>query len=180
VLVHDDKMVMNQSPDFCNPPTTSAASGSWLTRVASIFRPSIAFAQDEGFSRDFIGGGPSSWSPMSWAKVKGTDMNLAYTAQPTNTNKSVAIPSFTVHVQTDAGNGVPGVNVTVAVAKNNGTPAGAIVSGTVTVQTNASGDAIFKNVFVDKAGGYRLDAAGSLGGVKTLSATSTLFNVKNK
>ncbi len=182
ILIHSDQMIANESPNFCATQSSASASRSWLTRVASIFRPSIAFAQDPegGLSRDFIGGGPSSWSPMSWSKVAGSDMNLAFKKQPKNTDKSDAIPEFIVHVQSDAGNGIPGVQVTVSVDKNKGVPAGAIVSGTITVATNASGDAIFTNVFVGKAGGYRLDANGSLGGVHTNDATSSLFNVKNK
>lgn len=182
VLIHNDQMIANESPNFCVGQTASGAKQSWLTRVASIFRPSIAFAQDpDGLSRDFIGGGPSGWSPMSWGKVNGADMNLKFDTQPKNTNITPdKIPAFVVHVQSDAGNSVPGVNVSVDVEKNNGLPAGAFLSGTVTVKTDASGNATFSNVSVNKAGGYRIVATGSLGGVKTNIVTSNLFNVKNK
>src|SRR3954468_19277401 len=46
VLIHDDQMIVNGSPQFCVPSSSASASRPWLTRVAALFRPSIATAQD--------------------------------------------------------------------------------------------------------------------------------------
>jgi hypothetical protein len=181
LLIHNDAVVPNESPGFCAGISAAAPRTTWLARVKAIFAPAIAFAQDPSdFSRDFIGGGPSGWSPMSWGQVAGTAMNLGFTKQPRNTDKSVAIPTFVVHAATAAGNALPGVNVTISVFNNSGEPAGAFVSGTVTVKTDSNGDATFSDVNVNKAGGYRINASGSFGGVATNTTTSVLFNVKNR
>jgi hypothetical protein len=72
------------------------------------------------------------------------------------------------------------VAVTVSVAGNKGVPAGAVVSGTVTVFTDSNGDAVFDKVSVDKAGGYTISASSSIDGVPTPGVVSVMFHVKNQ
>lgn len=178
-LIHSGALVANESPAFCAQFAWGTTKTTWLARLKSLFMPSNAWAQDD-LSRDFIGGGPSGWSPMSWGVVAGSDMVLSFKVQPKNGNISAPLQPFVVHAQTAAGNALQNVFVKVSVANNSGTPAGAYVTGTVTVKTDPSGDATFSDIVVNKAGGYLIGATGLYGTVKTDSTTSTLFNVKNK
>jgi hypothetical protein len=185
-LLHDNAIVPNESPTFCGP-VASLSTKSWFAmivdRAGSFFSPRQLFAQGIGdFDQSFIGGGPSGWSPMVFAQLTGTSIALTFATEPKNTSIAPnTLPTFVVHASTAAGHAVPGINVTISIAGNNGVPANAVLTPlNPTAVTDVNGDATFMGVLVNKAGGYTLTATGSLGGVATLSSISTLFNVKNK
>jgi len=188
-LIHSGVVEANQPPNFCSgAPTASLSTSAWFASLAhrtiSVFSPSSLFAQgrDDLDLIGFTGGGPSSWSPMAFGKIVGQNVNASFKTQPKDGFIFTAIPSFTVHVNTAAtpGHSLEGVKVTVSVFGNNGEPAGAFVNGTVTVETNADGDALFDNVIVNKAGGFTITATGSFSGVGTQNAISKMFHIKNK
>jgi hypothetical protein len=83
---------------------------------------------------------------------------LAFTTQPSSTLRARTIaPPVAVHVTDAGGNAVAGAPVTVALGAN---PGGAALSGTTTAPTDASGDAVFADLALDRAGtGYTLVAS---------------------
>jgi len=184
-LIHTGDIVSEAAPSFCGAPIASLSTSAWFAsvanRVTSVFAPALLHAQD-GDTRDYLsftGGGPSSWSPMAWGKIKGASVGLSFTTQPKNGFDNAPLATFVVHSATP-NHPLAGTSVTITVFSNNGVPAGAFVSGDFTVAANANGDATFTNVTVNKAGGYTLTATATYGGVPTGSAISAKFNIKNR
>jgi hypothetical protein len=196
LLIHDGVVLPNSSPStaFCtgapSAPTASLSTSAWFAsltnRITSVFSPASLFAQERGLDFDsFTGGGPSSWSPQGFGQIAGSNIALTFTTQPVNGTAFEKLNTIVVHAATvvqapAAGHTLEGVDVTISVANNSGTPAGACVVGTLTVTTNSLGDAIFDNVTVKKAGGYTITATGVYQTVPTQNRVSNLFNVKNK
>ena len=184
-LIHSGAIVPNQEPAFCSLVLGATASRSWFASVASqafsLLSPKPLYAEEElPIDTRFIGGGPSGWSPHVFGQIVPSNATLTFTTQPRNTVAFVPIPEFVVQAKTAAGNGIPDVAVTVSVSNNQGIPAGAeIVSGTLTVLTDANGDAKFGDIAVGKAGGYTVTVTGVLDGAATLSKVSSNFQVKN-
>jgi hypothetical protein len=180
-LIHNNfELFDNTPPTFlCSTPVASLESVKWYARAiqgaASLFVPKTANAMQG--DELFIGGLPSSWSPMSTAKIVGTNVGTAFTKQPVNISVG-DVMTVIVHALTN-GVPVPGVAVTLNVINNNGVPAGAIIVGASKVSTNSQGDAIF-SIGLGKPGGYNIVASGAfVGGVGTNGVTSIRFNVKN-
>lgn len=185
-LIHGGVVEGNSAPTFCDgAPLATLSRSAWFAslanRVTSAFAPALLFAQDGG-GRDldsFTGGGPSSWSPMAWGKIVGASVALQFSTQPKNGFNTAPLAPFVVHAGTP-GHALSGTLVTITVFGNSGLPAGAFVSGTLTIPTDGNGDATFNDIVVNKAGGYTLTATATYGGVPTGSTVSTLFNIKNK
>ena len=181
-LIHNNAELFANTPPsaLCSLTTASAEAGGWyrrtLARAASWIAPQAANAAVLD-GEDFIGGQPSSWSPISTAKIVGTNVGTSFTTPPVNIAVGATMP-VVVRAMTN-GVPVPGVSVTLNVINNNGVPAGAIIVGASTVSTNSDGYAIF-NIGLGKAGGYNLVARGAfLEGVGTNGVVSVRFNVKN-
>jgi hypothetical protein len=187
LLIHDGVVVANSAPYFCDgaptAPTASLSTSTWFAsithRITSVFGTKSLYAQDRTLDEaSFTGGGPSSWSPMPFGQITGSNIALTFTTQPSNGTAFKTLAPFTVHAATPY-HALEGVYVTISVANNSGTPAGACVQGTLSGTTNASGDVTFSNVTVLKAGGYTITASGVYQTVPTQSGVSNLFNVKN-
>jgi len=185
-LIHAGVVEPNSPPTFCaGAPLASLSRSAWFasvaSRITSVFSPTTLFAQDD--SRDllsFTGGGPSSWSPQAFGKIIGANIGLGFAKQPKNGFIAPAVlDTFIVHTGT-ATHSILGTVVTIEVFSNNGTPAGAFVTGATRLATDSNGDAIFTAVKVNKAGGYYLTATATYGGVPTGTAISTKFQIKNK
>ena len=191
LLIHKGLLESNSSPTFCSdapsPSTSSLSTSAWFAsitnRLRSVFTPASAWAQDRSLDFDsFTGGGPSSWSPHVFGTISGgPQLPLTFSTQPTNGFVYPALlNTFVVHAQTAAGHFLNGVTITIVVANNMGSPAGACVVGVLTAETKGAGDATFDKVSILKAGGYLISASGSYNGIPTQSAVSNLFNIKNK
>ena len=106
----------------------------------------------------------------------GPASQLLFSQQPTDTAaESPITPAVTVQVADQYGNptSTSGVSVGMAITTGTGTT-GAVLSGTTTQTTNASGLATFNDLSIDLAGGgYQLTATGSSYG----SVTSNQFNI---
>lgn len=192
LLVHKDHDVLSlQHVTFCSQSATADLSRSWLAllkdKVTSYFTPSLAWAQDGADL--FTTGGPSGWSPFHTQLFTASNVTLAFSEQPVNTQTSG--PDITVQVTASAvdNTGVPPQNVVLTIDGNHGTPAFLTVGGqavsSLTAPTVANGDGTATATFVfgfTKAGGYTLSATGFLGGgvVATAPVLSVLFQVQNK
>ncbi len=164
--------------------SANAASTSWFAalraRAATLFAPTPAFAQslcDVDCSFGGVGGLGSEWSPFGSTLINIASVTLTYDQQPSggfvNTNDTVK-----VHARTGT-NDLPGMTVTITITGNNGLPAN--VSGNVAV-TDANGVATFNNLQFTKAGGYTIQAVGTMGTdpTQTQAVISQLFNIKNQ
>jgi hypothetical protein len=191
LLVHNSTdILLAHNASFCIGHLTANATSthSLMQRLVRLVTPKDAFAQD---SRDeFIGGLPSGWSPFHVGHFANTNSALSFSLQPGNNNVNTL---DTVKV-TVIGTTAP-VVVTLTIAGNNGDPTtlevpdgagGWTAKPFLTAVSNADGVATSSvATFIyaySKAGGYTLNAAGSLGGtsVAAQSALSNLFQIKNK
>ena len=167
---------------FCDTPPT-APQGNVVSRVLrgvkSFFAPTTLLARraPPGMSgsvddlSDFIG-------------VNALVAILSYDTQPTT---GVATEPFLVrlHARTNALNDFEDVPITIAVANNQGTPAGAFLTAvagcgltddvSLTKRTNELGVASFC-VMVNKPGGYKLEANHELVGFAPSPTLSDAFN----
>lgn len=103
----------------------------------------------------------------------GVADHVTILTQPGNGTGGTALSTQPfVQVRDNGGNVVPGVrNITFAIGTN---PSGGVLSGTTTVATDASGNATFTDLSIDKVGtGYTLVASSAGLG----SDTSSAFNV---
>jgi hypothetical protein len=94
---------------------------------------------------------------------------LFFSVQPTNGTAGNSLANVTVQLQDGFGSNLPSNNVPISVSLNGGT----FASGTTTVNTGASGAAVFNNLVINNSGNYSLTA--SAGGYN--SATSSNFNI---
>ena len=102
----------------------------------------------------------------------GAAASLSFSTQPTNAIAGATIP-VTAHVQDAAGNPISGDNVTLAIASNTG---GSTLTVTANpVATNASGNAVFNGVSLNKVGSYTLRVTeASASGLTTVSNSFTI------
>jgi hypothetical protein len=194
LLVHATstfEIFTNSSPQFCSTPLqTSLGIKTWFAslgrKTMSLFSATPLFAETDPLDGRFVGGGPSSWSPISSTNLIASGITLTFGPMPKNGVAGGQL-QFTVHAAsapTSAspnGHGVGGVTITISIANNSGAPAGAVVSAgntPITLTTGPTGDAAF-SVMVNKAGGYTFTATGALSASGTKTGTSALFNVKN-
>ena len=180
------EIVGNRSPTFCAtgyPSQAMLTTRTWYAslghRAASWLAPKPLFAKEE-FDK-FSGGGPSGWSPISFAKITGTGVSLTI-AKPPKTGVVFQPIELLVTAKSSTGLLLPDVTVTIELANNSGVPAGAqITNPPATAVTGADGVAhvIFS---VNKPGGYTFFASGAiLGGAATNTAiTTSVTNVKSK
>lgn len=167
-------------PSFCS--TLASASPSGVRGVfAALVRQAITFVLPTpayAFSIGGVGSLPSGLSPFGPIQVSASSVGLTFTQQPSNGSISAPIsPPVTLKATTSSGTPVGGVVVTLTVIGNNGI--NAAVTGNVAT-TNDLGIATFANLMVTKAGGYTIQASGSIGGGSTGTATSLLFNVNGQ
>lgn len=187
LLLHEGAILGNRSPTFCDlgyPPQAMLTNRSWFAslgqRAASWLAPKPLFAKEEPDSKS--GGGPSGWSPITFVKIAGANISLAF-GTPPKTAVVGRLFELTVKATTAAGNDAPDVTVRFQLANNSGVPAGATIVGDlendgVTAVTGADGIAKIL-LAVNKPGGYTFFASGNLGGAGTNTAvTTSITNVK--
>jgi N-acetylneuraminic acid mutarotase len=133
--------------------TANAISGSYTVKVST---------------------GALTSAAVSLTNLAAAASSISYTTGPSNAVAGSNIaPPIVVHVQDANGNPVAGDGVTFTLATN---PGGSTLMGGGTVATNASGDATFAAVSLDRAGtGYTLKASDS--GANPLMVTSAPFNI---
>lgn len=169
-------------PAFCAGTTalrSAPTDDSWLLslarRAAGWFAPRPLYAFRGG-----VGGLTSGLSPFGPVAVQAQNVSLTFGQQPTDGKISAPIsPPVTVRASTPAGTPVAGISVTLLIFGNNGQPA-TFVAGTNVAVTNDAGLASFPALQLTKAGGYTLQATGSLAGTATQTVTSVLFNVQGQ
>jgi hypothetical protein len=179
MLIHAGAIQDQISPNqICDTQFGALPSSSWFAslahRAASFFTPALAHAQLLG--DDYSGGGPTSWSPNVVGSVEAGSVALAFTAQSTLNTFIDSLVHFEVTATINS-QPVPDVVVNISIYGNNGTPGS--INGPTQATTNGAGIASF-DVSFTKAGGYVLQATGSLGGLPTQSALSQQFWVKNQ
>jgi len=180
------EIVGNRSPTFCvtgYPSQAMLTTRTWFAslghRAASWLAPKPLFAKEE-FDK-FSGGGPSGWSPISFAKITGTHTALAIGKPP---KTGVVLVDFYLTVRatsTQSGLPLPDVTIDITLANNSGIPAGAKLTHPAFGVTGPDGFVTI-GVAVDKPGGYTFVANGALiGGASTNTAiTTAVTNVKSK
>jgi len=83
---------------------------------------------------------------------------FSFVQQPVNSLRNSSIsPAVTIQLQDAGGNPVNSTGIPISISIT--TPAGAVLSGTVTQLTNASGIATFNDLSIDKIGTYTLTAS---------------------
>jgi hypothetical protein len=173
---------------FLNLATCSPfATQSWSMQVASRLarwgidllgpRPlSASGLMNPGGLGGSTGGIGSEFGPQAVASV-----TLAFVVQPSDVRVNQVITPPVVVLATAVGTSTPVPNVTISLAAvdNNGVPA--VLQGTLTGTTDASGTVTFSNLSETKTGGYRLTATGSVigrPGIEVPAVSSTRFNVR--
>ncbi len=130
-----------------------------------------------GYKLTATDGGLTTASSTAFNIMPGAAKTVTFTTQPaTNSNVTdgVTIP-LVAHVVDAAGNAVPGQSVTLAIGNNAGSSALAVATNPLT--TDASGNATFANVALNKVGsGYTLKATDTTTPAATV-ATSNAFNI---
>jgi len=182
------EILLTHNASFCSGHlfvSNATRMSPTMQRLVQLITPKVAIAQSR--EDEFIGGLPSGWSPFKVHHYANTTSALSFTVQPQNTNV-YTLQTITVHT---AGTSNAPVVVTLTIFGNNGDPTTIVVpdghdgwtpkpflSG---VTDGVTGDVSFTYAY-SKAGGYTLQAAGSIGGtfVSTQSALSNLFQIKNK
>jgi hypothetical protein len=183
--IQRNQSLLPVAPIFC--PTTISLRElrnsppvflAFAERLGGLFRPARAEATMLGAG---MAGLSSEFSPHVLVDLK--EVVIAFVSQPQNGFVNQPIPgdgpSGVVEVQVTslAGTPLPGVSVTLVDWKNRGTN---VVLSNATAVTDDGGIASFPALSVNKAGGYTLLADGTYDGIPGTTATSALFNIKNK
>ncbi|HEX2711542.1 MAG TPA: LamG-like jellyroll fold domain-containing protein, partial [Candidatus Acidoferrales bacterium] len=151
------------------PPGTAISSSGAITGTptsSGAFNVNVRVADSSATS-------PQTATGTLLLTVFANTGQIVFVQQPTQTNSGQIItPSVTVKLTDNTGAVLPGVTVTIAIGNN---PSGGILSGTKTVVTDATGNAAFSNLSIDKAGsGYTLVASASGAG----GTESNSFNIR--
>ena len=156
------------------PTTVGAAPTGLFGRLAHLVKsavmPTPAYAAAFGGGTGGLLGGLSDFGVVDVATV-----NLAIDSVM-DSRTTETIPSFRVVATAGQGSLLPGVQVTIAVAGNQGSW---MLGGTKTVTTDTLGVAVFDNLNLDKAGGYLFSATSSYTGFQTATVKlSNMFWIK--
>lgn len=189
-LLHEEHVGLLPFVDaaFLNPATCSPfATQSWSMQVASRLarwgidllgpRPlSASGLMNPGGLGGSTGGIGSEFGPQ----VVNT-VTLTFVVQPSDvTVDSVITPPVVVQATAfGTSTPVPNVIISLTAVDNNGVPA--VLQGTVTDTTDATGTVTFSDLSETKTGGYRLTASGSVigrPGIAVPAVSSTRFNVR--
>jgi hypothetical protein len=179
------EIVGNRSPTFCDPvypPQAMLTTRTWYAslgqRAASWLAPKPLFAEPEPVDK-FSGGGPSGWSPISFAKITGTGTTLRFDKPPKTGSVGNPIPLVVTATSSASGLPLPDVLVTIHLANNSGSPAGAIIVSDSTGVTTGPTGSVTISIKVDKPGGYTFLANGNLLGGATVTNTAVTTSVTN-
>ncbi len=189
-LLHEEHVGLLPFVDaaFLNPATCSPfATQSWSMQVASrLARWGIDFLGPRPLSASGLlnpgglggstGGIGSEFGPQAVASV-----TLTFVVQPSDVRVNQVISPPVVVQATAVGTTtpVPNVIISLVAVDNNGVPA--VLQGTLTGTTDASGTVTFSDLSETKTGGYRLTASGSVigrPGIEVPAVSSTRFNVR--
>lgn len=189
-LLHEEHVGLLPFVDagFLNPATCSPfATQSWSMQVASrLARWGIDFlgprplAASGVMNPGGLGGSTGGIGSEFGPEVVNT-VTLTFVVQPTDVTVNQVITPAVVVQATAIGTStpVPNVIITLAAIDNNGVPA--VLQGTLTDTTDASGNVTFSDLSETKPGGYRLTATGSVigrPGIAVPTVSSVRFNVR--
>jgi len=193
-LVHEEHIGLLPFVDaaFLNPATCSPfAAQSWSMQVASrIARWGIDFLGPKPLSASGLmnpgglggstGGIRSEFGPQ---EIPPVALTLSQPADATVNTPIVSTTGGSIVVQESAnGQAIPGTFITLQAIDNNGaTVVLSCPGGCIDREADASGVVDFGNPILNKTGGYRLVASGSVAGrpgITVNSATSNRFNVR--
>ena len=171
-------------PGLCSP---FAARPSWSTDLASrlagwgaeLFGARTAWAAtvvNPGGLGGSTGGIGSLFGPQNVPTV-----TLSFTAQPSDVGENQIITPAVVVLATATGTTQPVPNVLVTLVSQDNNGATVQLLGTVTGTTDGTGTVTFSALSLNKTGGYRLVASGSVNGRPAIGVTageSERFNVR--
>jgi len=160
-----------QTVTFSVPAAGASAALSAVSSVTGADGRAAVTAAANGVAGCYAVGavtaGIAGSAAYSLCNIAAAASQVAFLVQPGNTQAGVPIaPPVVVRVTDAGGNPVSGTTVTLSL------PAVDVLTGTVTATTNASGDASFGDLRINKAGAYQLTAISS-----GISASSTPFQV---
>lgn len=194
LLVHNNtEILLLQGLALCSGNmfaslNTSSWFASLANRAGSLLAPHSLMAM---VALTGSGGTPSGWDPFSLNQFQGANIALKFDVQPSDDFVNTdMVPTVVVRAtQPIASGAMPPIVITLTITGNNGFPANIVnnTATTTTVTTTPDGlsytaTASFPHLQFTKAGGYTINANGSVGGssVATQTVTSTLFNIQNK
>jgi len=186
-LIHENESLLPFVDAVFLPTCSGLVMQSWSSQFASrmarwgmalLGPPSLSattFLNPGGLAGS-TGGIHSVFGPQVVASV-----TLTFTVQPTDVTVNQIITPPVVVLVTAAGTTtpVPNVQITLSAVNNNGTPA--ILQGTLTKTTDATGTVTFNDLLETKTGAYTLVASGTVNGRPAIGVpltTSIRFNVR--
>ncbi|HEX6308064.1 MAG TPA: hypothetical protein VFZ69_07745 [Longimicrobiales bacterium] len=178
----ESTLLSNYSPTFCPPVVQNASVLASLTAFAKTVLRSTGFMILGDTRTPIVGGSPIGWSQFGpeAANVEGRLVMETEPAAVTNVGESFG----PITIQALSGDGTPmeRVLVTLYIFNNSGTPAGAVLTGTVSGYTSEiDGRVVIDGNSIDKAGGYTICARGELTGFTfEEDCSSGVFHMRNK
>ena len=179
-LQHENEILVSEDVNYClglglTNPDQGRGVLAFMHHVTDWFAPRPLFAV--ALLKGVTGGGIGGLSPIGSVDFDVSSVKLAFVIQPTDGTINKDLKTFTVSAKTANNTPLDGVQITLTVYNNQGTPVS--VSGNVATTTNG-GIATFDHFQVTKAGGYTITANGAIAGGATLMTNSALFNVQGK
>lgn len=168
-----------QSLSFCSGITQTRVRdlgmfASLAHAAASLFTPREAYAFRVGGTGSLLSG----LSPKGAVTFAPSAAGLTFVQQPFDAHRSSRpqfVPPISVLVTTAAGTPVNGVDVTLTVLKNNGSYES--FNNVATSGSGGTGIAVFPTFYIDKSGGYTIQATATIFNTPTKSTVSKLFNI---
>jgi hypothetical protein len=167
---------------FCTTIITRNDQGSgvlaFARRMGEWLSPRPLHAATTMLLAGGMGGSLGGLSPIGPVVVDGSTVTLTFTQQPTTASINRDFnPAIKVYAATASGIALGGVQITLTVLGNNGTPI--TLKGYVATTAN-DGVALFDHFQTDKAGGYLFEARGTIAGAVTKADTSAMVNVNGQ
>ncbi|HEY6808446.1 MAG TPA: hypothetical protein VI160_06625 [Gemmatimonadales bacterium] len=186
-LLHENAALLPFQDAAFLPTCAGLASGSWATPLlATIGRWGLTLvgpaplSATRAFNPGGLAGSTGSIHSVFGPEVVDT-VTLTFAVQPTDVTVNQVITPPVVVLATEVGTTTPVPNVTITLSSlnNNGTPA--LLSGTLTGTTDATGTVTFADLSQSKTGGYLLVATATVNGrpaIAVPTVNSARFNVR--
>jgi hypothetical protein len=186
-LLHENNALLPFQDAAFLPVCNGFASGPWTSPLLAqlghwglaLFGPATLSATSS-MNPGGLAGSTGSIHSVFGPEVVDT-VTLTFAVQPTDVAANQIITPPVVVLATEVGTTtpVPNVVITLTTLNNNGTPA--LLSGTLTGTTDATGTVTFADLSQSKTGGYLLVATASVNGrpaIAVPTVNSTRFNVR--
>jgi len=163
-----------------NVSVTARLSSGALSGVATaatnsagqvVFTNLAVLQAGTSYTLTFSAQGAASITSNPFTITAASPPHLLFSTPPTTTAPNTPMKSVTVQLYNSNGTVLDLANVSVTIKISSGS-----LTGTVTVNTNSSGQAVFSNLEVGSAGSYTFTATALVNGV-TLTVTSGSFTV---